>query len=62
MSEEMLIRLEGGDVIRRAVERVDRIDIPGQEPVVSRQHPVLNDDEIALWVISSPIPLVVKRR
>jgi len=62
---EMLVRVEGGDVIRRAINYIDAMEI-GHPPLdtihIMQQEPVLNDDEMIVRYLGDPIPTIIKTR
>ena len=57
----MLVRVAGGDVIRRKVsyEQVIIADAEGK-PLAAHSEPVTADDELVMQVMGDPIPTIVK--
>lgn len=61
--ETMLVRMPGGDVIRRPVayktQALDQTGKPLGDPVCE---PELHEDEAFVQVMGNPIPLIIKTR
>ena len=60
--EETLVRLQGGDVVRRRVASRPCIELMDGTKYPMLEEPEIADDELIVRTLNDPIPLVVKTR
>jgi len=60
--ETMLVRLQGGDVVRRPVAARIYGDLTNGDRVLLQVEPELNDDEMVVRTMADKYPLIVKTR
>ena len=56
----MLVRLQGGDIIRRPVAYVDIKLFPDGSTQELQSYPELEDGEILYWPLGDPLPNIVQ--
>lgn len=63
MSEEtMLVRLQGGDVVRRPVASRVFVEFIDGSRVLAQEHPEVEEDEVAISTMGDPIPRIIRTR
>lgn len=61
-AETMLVRTLGGDVVRRPASGVQCLHYLDGRSVPIQYEPELADDEMAVYLLCDPLPLIIKTR
>jgi len=60
--ETMLVRLQGGDVVRRPIAARTYDEFINGDRILLQEEPELNDDEMVVRTMADKYPLIVKTR